>query len=87
MLQNWAADALAQYLIDNEGAEVPLSIESAGLAKNVTGTVLVVPHAFGGTAGEDATASFTLPFVGDPTFADPGAAAAATSKAKAKADA
>ena len=69
--QNWAASGMAQWLIDQQRTQQAFEIDSEGLGKVATGTVLVVAGEFGGKAGEDAAGTVQLPVIGQPTFADP----------------
>lgn len=68
-VQDWeTADALAEYLFDHEGEEVPISFRPRrGSGATFTGTVTCVPTSVGGDVSTFPVFAVTLPMSGKPT--------------------
>ena len=68
-VQDWeTADALAEYLFDHEGEEVPISFRPRkGTGSTFTGTVTCVPTSVGGDVSTFPVFAVTLPMSGKPT--------------------
>ena len=67
-VQDWeTADALAEYLFDNDGEEVPISFRPRkGSGATFTGTVTCVPTTVGGDVSTFPVFSVTLAMSGKP---------------------
>lgn len=60
-------EALADFLLTNAGDELPFTFRPvSGVGTTWTGTVVIVPGAFGGTVGEFSEESVQLPLIGQP---------------------
>ncbi len=88
-LQDWAADGISMFLLENDGELVDFEIvPTAEATPTATGKCYISPGDFGGTAGEIMVGSVSLGMEGAPTVAPyvpVVAAAASASKSKAEA--
>lgn len=62
-------NSLSQYLIANAGQKKPIVFTPQATGKAFTVTALILPAAVGGTGGQAAKSSITLPCDGQPNIA------------------
>jgi hypothetical protein len=67
--QDWAADGISTYLMDNDGTLVDfVYTPSSAIAPSASGKCWIAPGDFGGVVGEIAVFSVTLGVEGKPTI-------------------
>lgn len=69
--QDLAPTGLLRYLLENKGERKDVTFVPKAGGPSVTATLIITPGAIGGSAGADlATATVTLPLIGEPLFVD-----------------
>jgi hypothetical protein len=79
--QDWnegAAASLSMFLIANNGKQGSVTISWPAADTQATADILITPGPFGGTAGEVAEGTVSLPVLGQPSFTTPIATTTAT---------
>ncbi len=72
--QDWdegAAASLSFFLINNNGKQGTVTVTWPAAETEATADILITPGPFGGTAGEVAEGTVSLPVLGQPTFTNP----------------
>jgi hypothetical protein len=72
--QDWDegdAASLSFFLINNNGKQGTVTVTWPAAETEATADILITPGPFGGTAGEVAEGTVSLPVLGQPTFINP----------------
>ena len=67
-MQDWSETGLSRYLFENEGESVTIALSPVSGGPTFTVTATIVTGAVGGSVGEFATATVSLPLSGKPVL-------------------